>query len=107
MRAICYHGVAHLVAQVLFSKEYYRGLTMLEVINVRGNSVRVRSGIFYLDVLVKDVNGKKQIELPAHSFYLPQKGFCQLVSIVLSAHEVSNNRVSSNNETNKLSSEIR
>lgn len=62
---------------------------MIDVISIRSNSVRIRSGIFYFDVKVKIVGGKKQIIMPKHEFFLPDASYRRLVATVLSAYERS------------------
>ena len=66
---------------------------MFEIIGVKGNSVRVKCGLFLVDVEVLERNGRKVIRLPENVY---AHNFKALVGIVLAAHNKSNGEIISN-----------
>lgn len=69
---------------------------MIEVLSVKGNSVRIRSGIFVADIPVITENGKYRIVLKRDAYYINSSDFRKLVAIVLDAYEQSIAKETSN-----------
>jgi hypothetical protein len=56
---------------------------MFEILGIRGNSVRVKCGLFIINVSVIEQDGKKIVRLPEGVY---AHNFRTLVGIVLAAH---------------------
>lgn len=63
---------------------------MIEVISVKGNSVRIRSGIFVVDIPVTEhEDGSQTITIHKGAYYIAPDNFRRLVAAVLQAYRKS------------------
>lgn len=71
-----------------------------KILNVKGYSVRVKTGIITFDVLVFDVNGKLKIKVPNNIYIADIQDFNSLAGAVLAEynHSLGVNHTNENTE---------
>lgn len=69
-----------------------------KILSVKGNSVRVNTGIVTFDVEVIESGGRKKLKVPENIYIAEQRDFNSLVGAVLYAIETNNVYVGDNND---------
>lgn len=59
---------------------------MLEILSVKGRSVRVRMSMFVFDVRVIYTKGKRDIILPTGAFFISKEHYKLIRDTILAAH---------------------